>query len=414
MRTRSLIPVVCGSMMLAGCVQMQQVGLYPQSAPPETLPHIYNFYALSIFEDHLSAEQWYTPNTDCIQITPVDSGQYSGSGALQIIWNKPQSSCDWIGLGFGWDDWFAKDLHAIMDSASLEFYVRNLKGITNGLPWALALEDYGNAQAWAGMTPNYIENGRVTEEWTKVTIPLNAFDITVQQPDLFTIKQLIIQFEGEGAIMIDQIRIVPGTNSGKKTAIAYPALSTITIDGQASETEWQLPVLHTEQATLGITFDAQNLYLCAQVTDAHPVVNTRTGDQIWNGDAIELAFSTNPEAGKYRKKYLLSDKHIGIRVSDTPEIYDWSMNTPITEHQTRIRRTANGYVLESSIPWTALQCQPWKTGMTYGIEVGIDNGDKSGNRISQTRWNNNYTEGFHENPSMWGLLKIQPAKEIIK
>jgi len=163
--------MVCGSMMLAGCVQMQQVGLYPQSAPPETLPHIYNFYALSIFEDHLSAEQWYTPNTDCIQITPVDSGQYSGSGALQIIWNKPQSSCDWIGLGFGWDDWFAKDLHAIMDSASLEFYVRNLKGITNGLPWALALEDYGNAQAWAGMTPNYIENGRVTEEWTKVTMP---------------------------------------------------------------------------------------------------------------------------------------------------------------------------------------------------------------------------------------------------
>lgn len=414
MRRLAIYFGICGGMLLVGCVQMQHISLYPKPAAQDNAPHISNVYALQIFEDYLSAENWYTLNKQCIQVKQVTEGQYSGNGALQITWNKPQSECDWIGMGFGWDDWYAKDLHAIMDSASLEFYVRNIQGTTKGLPWALALEDYGNAQAWAGMTPNYIENGQVTEAWTKVTIPLHAFDITVQQPDLYSIKQLLIQFEGQGNIMIDQIRLVLSAQSGKKESVIHPLTTPVMIDGQLSEPAWKQPFITMGLSSINLSFDNHDLYICAQVKDNSPMVNTHTGDEIWNGDAIELAFSTNAEAEPYRKKYLLSDKHIGIRVSETPEIFDWSLSKPVAGHETRIVRTTNGYIVESKIPWSALSCKPWKPNADYGFEAAIDHGDITGKRTEQIRWNNNYTEGFHTNPSMWGLVHIGPTAGISK
>ena len=47
------------------------------------------------------------------------------------------------------------------------------------------------------------------------------------------------------------------------------------------------------------------------------------------------------------------------------------------------------------------------SGDKLGFEIGIDNGDNSGNRISQIRWSNPQVEGFHLNPSLWGLMILK-------
>lgn len=400
-----IIPGLVFGAALAGCVEIKQTALYPQSNTDAIEPHIANCYALQIFDDHITNDIWYTQNASCIQIKEMQSGQFSGEGALHIKWNKPQSECDWIGMGIGWDDWFAKDLHQIIDSAAIQFQVRNVVGTTKGLPWAIALEDYGNAQAWCGMTPNFIENGEVTEQWTKVTIPLSEFDYAMQEPDMRTVKQMIIQFEGDGEIYIDDIKLVRSSGSSNKSA-AVSTYTTPFTEGMKTSAQVSVPLqFKLETGSIGIAYTAKHLFIQAEVEDNNPMQNGKSGTDIWNGDAIEIAFATNADANRLRKTFLLSDKHIGIRCTDKPIIWDWSRNIEI-HGEVYITKTPYGYVVEASIPWNALDCTPWQAGKWYGFECAIDNGDTKG-RIQQTRWNDNYNADFHVNPSLWGKIEVK-------
>jgi hypothetical protein len=46
------------------------------------------------------------------------------------------------------------------------------------------------------------------------------------------------------------------------------------------------------------------------------------------------------------------------------------------------------------------------TSAIYGFEMGIDQGDEKGKRTHQDRWNNPSADGFNNNPSLWGQLKL--------
>lgn len=406
-RRQNIFPGLLFCMALSGCVEVKQAALYPQPNTEAAEPHIANCYALQIFDDHITNDIWYTQNTSCIQIDELKSGQYAGEGALHIKWNKPQSECDWIGMGVGWDDWFAKDLHQIVDSAAIQFYVRNVSGVTKGLPWAIAFEDYGNAQAWCGMSPNFIENGEITENWTKVTIPLSEFDYDMQEPDMRTVKQMIIQFEGDGEIYLDDIKLVRSSGSTNKSASVYPYIAPFT-EGTKNSALVSIPLsFELESGSIGVAYTANQLHVQAKIIDNTPMQNSKSGTDIWNGDAIEIAFATNPEANRLRKTFLLSDKHIGIRCTDKPVIWDWSRNVEI-QGEVYITKTADGYVVEASIPWSALDCSPWQAGKWYGFECAIDNGDAKG-RLHQTRWNDNYNADFHINPSLWGKIEVNSS-----
>ena len=65
---------------------------------------------------------------------------------------------------------------------------------------AMALEDYNGAQTWAGVFPEFIDNQEITGQWTKVQVPLKAFDTKMFHADLSMVKQLIIQLEADGVI----------------------------------------------------------------------------------------------------------------------------------------------------------------------------------------------------------------------
>ena len=57
---------------------------------------------------------------------------------------------------------------------------------------------------------------------------------------------------------------------------------------------------------------------------------------LWNGDAIEIAFSTNGAADPQRKFLLLSDQHIGINCGENPYLWNWKLNQTINNGTGRV------------------------------------------------------------------------------
>ncbi len=404
--------ITCGIVFSSqwSCV-VKPVGLYENITTVDSIPHIENVYALEIFEDYLSSEIWFTEDTSCLQIENVFDERAIGKGALYLKWNKTSGGCIWIGMGIGWDGWNAKNLQEIYSNAAIEFIVRSPKGIQTGLPWAMALEDYSGGQAWAGVFSNYIEGQKITEDWTKVQIPLAAFDLAQFDADISNLKNLIIQFESEGEIYLDEVRIVPGQTIKSKTINIAIHNSPPIIDGIFDSINYNAEPFVLENGKVWISLQENTITIFADVIDKTPLQNNQQGKDIWNGDAIEIAFSTNAKASLTRKTFLLSDQHLGISATKTPEIWNWRMQQ--FAQGTVITKTTNsGYQLEASIPLQQFITSAFLPGFTYGIEVAVDAGDQIKGREKQFRWNNPYNEGFHNSPQLWGKMQITNESSI--
>lgn len=391
---------------------VKPVTLYEITTVNDSVPHIKNVYAVQIFKDYLTSEIWYTEDSSCIQVKNIFEGNILGEGALHIKWNKTSGGCDWIGLGIGWDGWTPKNLEDIYQNAAIQFMVRSPKGNQNGLPWAMALEDYSGGQAWTGVFANYIEGQKITENWTRVQIPLSAFDLTQFDADITSIKHLIIQFDSEGEIFLDELQIVPAQTIESKTIHVPLTTTAAIIDGNFESAFYSAEPFQLENGKVWLSIQEKTITIFASVVDNTPLQNKETGRDIWNGDAIEIAFSTNSKVATGRKSFLLSDQHLGIRATDVPEIWNWrtqqsAQGTVIT------KRTETGYQLEASIPLQQFIAAPFIIGNNYGIEVAIDAGNKINGREKQYRWNNPYNEGFNTSPLLWGNMMII-SEAIIK
>jgi hypothetical protein len=383
---------------------VKSVAVYDNSNIKDSIPHIENVYAINIFTDYISSELWKTENSACLQIKNVFDNTMIGEGGLYLKWNKTSGGCDWVGIGIGWDGWSAKNLQEIYNQASIQFMVRSPKGTQLGLPWAMAFEDYGGGQAWAGVFANFIEGGKITEQWTKVQIPLTAFDFSQFDADMTNIKQILIQFESEGEIYLDDWRIVPA-QTVKTKAVEVPfALSNANVDGVKDEL-YSGSGFELENGKVWMAVNDSNLMVYAEVIDATPLQNKNTGKDIWNGDGIEIAFSTNINASKTRKALLLSDQHIGIKASASPTMWNWRLQQNATGNAIS-KQTAKGYVIEAVVPLNQFIAAPFAIGNTYSVEVAIDAGTNNKGREKQYRWNNPYNEGFHTSPQLWGQMLI--------
>ena len=144
----------------------------------------------------------------------------------------------------------------------------------------------------------------------------------------------------------------------------------------------------------------------AIVKDNSPRENKQVGAQLWNGDAIEIAFSTNPKADKKRQFLMLSDQHLGINCGPNPYVWNWKVNEQMKDVLFSLNNNENGYILEMAIPISSFKNFELVSGSELDLEIAIDlgSGDK---RDLQVKWNSLYEEGFHTNPSLWGELKIK-------
>jgi len=135
--------------------------------------------------------------------------------SLHIKTDKPQT-CDWIGMGIGWDGWQGKDLSGIVNNSAIEFMVRVNGDAIYNIPIVFILEDYSANQCYATAGYLGIEAGEITNKWSKVIIPLSTFSYQVNKIDLTNIKQLLLQCYDKVDIYIDDIKIVEHKHNYKK------------------------------------------------------------------------------------------------------------------------------------------------------------------------------------------------------
>ena len=396
--------------LVFSCANLKQNQLYIDSDNTDTLNTVF-YTSGEIYHDYITSEVWFTHQDHCLKVKAVEEATYEGDLGMHIIWDRHAEDCPWLGIGFGWDGWTGKNLSAIKNTAALEFWVRMVEGERSNLPWAVGFEDFTGAQAWLGVTDNAIKAKNISTTWTRIEMPLSEFNWAEQGADPSAIKQVIFQLEADDQIYMDEIRIVPYHGGYRKRAkITVLSSSDFKVDGLQDDSIW-----NTEEIQFGVNrvhLAIIDSFLCValEVEDADPLLNINTGDDSYNGDAFEIAFSTDPGALIQRTRYLFSDQHIGFALGDEISAWNWRNHAPLNNTITATKKSANSYVFEAMINLNELDVKPFELKKLYGLEMAVDHGDLDG-RKKQERWNNSADDGFNENPSLWGEMMIAEPVE---
>ena len=171
-------------------------------------------------------------------------------------------SCEWIGMGIGWDGWQGKDMSGIMTKSAIEFLIRVDKGSITNLPVVFILEDYSENQCYA--TANYlgIEGGEITTSWTKVTVPLQSFSYLKNKINLTNVKQLLMQCYDATDVYIDEIKIVKHENKYKRledNLTVFDSIGPITIFEDSLISSWGIN--HPKCSNLSIKKSNGNTFI---------------------------------------------------------------------------------------------------------------------------------------------------------
>lgn len=211
---------------------------------------------------------------------------------------------------------------------------------------------------------------------------------------------------------LDDPRFTFKAGGAKKMVTVYRMVNTAALDG--SRNEWPaVPPYRIEpkgsgdfEATFRVAWNDENLYLYIEVSDATPMLNTKDGPGIWDGDAVELFVGTDePErAGTM----MFSDRQVLIRGAlaegKEPAYY---LNTQ-SQYPTRVfvapQIDGKGYVIEAAIPFEALGFEP-KVNQELLFDVAIDDGNGKG-RVRQLVFNG--TEQASKDRGVWGRAQLVP------
>lgn len=197
-------------LMLFGCVQFKPQTLYDGIEPiqkPEKPELLSSVVEPVIYRDQ-SKNMWGLKSDSCQTASLTSEITHSGTEAIDLEWNPAAGGCDFAGIGIGWDDYVGKDLTSIMDYAAIEFYVRSKSGRMFSLPIVLTLEDHSGGMGFSYTDNKYFERTAIDEEWQKVVVPLNTFDMEKENLDPSNIKQLQLELQQSGKIYLDDIQLV--------------------------------------------------------------------------------------------------------------------------------------------------------------------------------------------------------------
>ena len=391
-------------LLFSSCVTVKELALYENEVIVEETKDVNGFQLTEIFNDDITSEIWFTPSPACLTVTSERKEVFSGTGAMKFTWNKQAGGCPWLGLGIGWANWSGKDLASVENSVAISFKVKTQEGSMKGLPWAMALEDYAGTQAWIGVTSGYVEGGIVDTSWKTVTIPLVDFQFEGWNLDGGTVKQMLIQFESNGTVFVDEFKIIPFKPKEPNTLVVTKSYGWVN-DGFIEGGQY-VAQANLDGSVIYLNWNEKELYIGGEIEDVSPCRNMQNGRDIWNGDAIEIAFSSETGISDKRMMFYEGDRHIGIKMGGNFDVYDWSREKNI-QAQISVKPLQNKYVFECVIPWSELGVSPWKNNSTYNIDFAIDQSTSQDTRDFQKRWNSVNNENFNLNPSLWGKLKVE-------
>ena len=149
------------------------------------------------------------------------------------------------------------------------------------------------------------------------------------------------------------------------------------ITGAEELTQGRKPIIKGPgdiSARIYTRWDTRNLYFACAVKDDH----------VEKGDRVELFFDTNV-AGDRHDEALSDDDHVlHFRVGSGRSAGELKCGRTTVETPAALGRTRDGYIVELSLPWKALEIDP-APGTTLGLDAAVTDTDK-GTMHAQLVW----------------------------
>ena len=144
------------------------------------------------------------------------SNNFEGEDHLYVKWDK-NDKCKFIGIGFTWGGYKSKNLSPLINSAAIEMMIRIDEGEKTKLPMFFSLVDYSGKMCVSKINYLDIDGGIISQDWTKVRIPLQAFNFEKKGVNMSNIKELRLEFQQSGSVHIDDMKIVSHEHNYIKT-----------------------------------------------------------------------------------------------------------------------------------------------------------------------------------------------------
>ena len=199
--------------ILSSCNHLRDIELYQTIS---SVDQIEAFDFKEIFTDSKKTKLWGVKMNDCKEVVFDSSNNFEGEDHLYVKWDK-NGKCKFIGIGFTWGGYKSKNLSPLINSAAIEMMIRIDEGEKTKLPMFFSLVDYSGKMCVSKINYLDIDGGVISQNWTKVRIPLQAFNYEKKGVNMSNIKELRIEFQQSGSVHIDDMKIVRHEHNYIKT-----------------------------------------------------------------------------------------------------------------------------------------------------------------------------------------------------
>ena len=211
---KRLVSIGCALVFL-GCGSMEDVSLYSEDLTPTPEERVLSFPHRTIFSDSDNSTMFGVKEHPCKRVAFIEENSVEGKDHLAVEWTQTES-CRYIGMGFPWANYAGKNLKSLENIAALQFQLRLESGSVSKIPMFFALVDYGGKQASTKVNLLNVEGGKMDDTWRTVHIPISSFHASSKGVNLENIKELRIEFQREGHVHLDDLKIVPFEHETKK------------------------------------------------------------------------------------------------------------------------------------------------------------------------------------------------------
>ena len=157
-------------------------------------------------------------------------------------------------------------------------------------------------------------------------------------------------------------------------------------------------------------FDAQNAYIFADVTDATPLNNPFTGNDIYKGDSLEVYFGFHRE--DEAATFGAEDAQFGLGLAEQAQpTWMWTKGQELAGQEIAVARTERGYAVEARIPLANFTQTPLKSGEPLWFDFGSNNNSGDADRTAQLIWQGDGT-GW-QSPKVWQKGRLFDAPDAL-
>jgi hypothetical protein len=195
-----------------------------------------------------------------------------------------------------------------------------------------------------------------------------------------------------------------------KGGIVIPkATGAIPVDGNATGWPVTTGIAINDDAdgvsgNIKLCYDDTHLYIFVSVNGDKPI-NFNQGKDIWNGNALEILLGFDPNASKFEASMGSKDYQIGLSPGNpsakiSPSSHDWTHSNGDVADAMKVVKTAQGYQMEASIPWSHFAGITPASGMSFAIDFALD--EASGMGLSRDgQWIMDGNTDYYHVPSQW-------------